>query len=117
MKLGIEFAQIDAKGDAYTGYSPVAFYDKGNDTELAEWTKPLERLQIRLKREYLTRLHQMQEHLRAKYLREAKYLDHEAVSNKAIDDAYGHVLNALEYNRAKKEAQAEFPGKEANYYT
>ena len=113
-KLKVAFAQIDAKGDHYTGYSPSGFYDPEKDENYDELTKEQERLHIQLKREYLTRLHVLHEELAAKY---EKLLSELTEATPASKNSYGYALDKQEFNLAKKQAEEEFPGREANYYT
>jgi hypothetical protein len=112
MKVG--FAQIDAKGDHYAGYSPVGFYDEKEDENCSELTQEEERLLILLKREYLTRLNTLQEELAATYEKTLSELTSRTPADK---DSYGHALNEKDYKACQKHAESIFPGRQANYYT
>lgn len=112
MKVG--FAQIDAKGDHYAGYSPVGFYDEKKDENCNELTQEEEKLLIFLRREYLTRLYTLQQELATLYENALSALESRTPADV---NSYGHALNEEEYKASEQDAKLVFPGKQANYYT
>lgn len=111
--MRVKFCSLDARDDAYTEYSTAAFVDPVKD-EHAVYGKSLEKLAIRMEREYLTRLAALQDELAAKYEALANNLGEDEPPD---EEPYGKALGTVEYDLAAAAAKLEFPGRTARYYT
>lgn len=116
--IKVAFAQIDAKGGATDRYDTVGFYIGEYPEQDSKLSKELNTLSIFMEREYLTRLATLQDEIEAKYTKLAQQLTTETEPLDYDDDEhYGHGLNQEAFERAETAAKAEFPGREADYYT
>ena len=104
----VEFCPIDAKDHYICGYNPVAFALDDDEVKLGKRNAVLA---VRLEREYLTRLHKLQQELAAKYM--ALVVDEESPE----EHDWFHALNENEHNAAEAAATIEFPGETAGFYT
>ena len=108
MKPRIVFAPIDAKGDDLT----VAFIDQHKLAVLGRFNG---RLAMRLEREYLTRLYQLQEELRLNYLSQWNENDTYMVAKHKYELCFG--LTDEEYQAQKQALIQLYPGPTADFYT
>ena len=109
MKLRIEFASIDAK-DGIAGYDTVAFTHDDRPAILGQFNG---RLAMRLQREYLTRLFQLQEELRLNYLSQWEANDTYILE----EQQYRNGLTKEDYEEQENELIVQLPGPLAQYYT
>lgn len=115
--LTIEFAQIDARDDVYTRYSPVAFVRNDRCIENEEWTPSLGALQVRMEREYLVEVAKIQNCIRDKYLRLAKTQVPEGERPIPPEEVWGYGMTHDHHDEEANRAVMDFPGPEAAYYT
>ncbi len=112
MSAKIEFAKIDARDDVNTRYSPVAFCSPEGDGPV-ELGPRNGKIALTMNREYLVRLHELQQEIRGKYL--PSFDDRERPTPAGTEWDLG--MDEKQYNEAKAEAEGRFPGDEAPYYT
>lgn len=113
-KLSIAFCRLDARDDSYTGYSTTGIFDTDTDRP-AVLTQEQGRLALFLEREYLTRVAALQDELEAKYEKLLAELTTATLAEG--EEQWGNGLNEANYKKAQSEAEEQFPGREAFYYT
>ena len=107
--MRVEFARIDARDDVFTGYSPVGFVEGESPVRLGPQNGELH---LFMKREYLTKLRALQLEIKAKY--EPKFV---VAGDEPVLNTYGCGNTKEDYLQIVANAEASFPGEEADYYT
>ena len=110
-EVKVYFCRLDAKDDPYTGYEPVSFAQERGQIGLS---KEAEKLQIWLRREYLTKLKRLQDELARQYETEYANIN---VHTPADAEPWGQALSKKEYEKTRQLAERHHPGDEADYYT
>ena len=108
--INIEFARIDARDDAYTGYQTVAFVTTQGSLNYGPKNG---RLQLQMEKEYLTSLYLLQQQIKGKYLP----LWDAQESPTQQDRCACPGLTLTQYDECMAQLNLEFPSPEAAYYT